>query len=85
VGETELPTAGPEHRLRWDLSDLHAALNEARQRRGLTWAKLAKELDCTAARLTGLRGATFTDMELAIRVTQWLEKPAAAYIRPAQW
>jgi hypothetical protein len=85
VGDTELPAAGPEHRLRWNLSDLHAALNEARQRRILTWAKLAEELDCAPARLTGLRTATLADMELVIRATQWLGKPAAAFIRPARW
>jgi len=85
VGEAQLPTAGPEHRLRWNLSELHAALNDARQLRKLTWAELAEELDCTVSRLTGLRTATFADMELVMRVTQWLERPAAAFIHPARW
>ena len=85
VGDARLPIAGPEHRLRWNLSELHAALNDARQLRKLTWAKLAAGLDCTASRLTGLRTATFADMELVMRVTQWLERPAAAFIHPARW
>ena len=85
VGDEQLPTAGPQHRLRWDLSDLHTALNDERQQRKLTWTRLAEQLDCTASRLTGLQKATFADMELVMRVTQWLRRPAAAFIRPAQW
>jgi hypothetical protein len=85
VGDAPLPTAGPEHRLRWKLSELHAALNDERQLRKLTWAKLAEELDCTASRLTGLRTATFADLALVMQVTQWLGRPAAAFIGPARW
>jgi hypothetical protein len=85
VGEVRLPEAGPDTRLRWDLNQLHAALNEKRQVRGLTWAELAQELDCTPSRLTNLRTARFADMELAMRITQWLGQPAAAFIHPARW
>jgi hypothetical protein len=85
VGEAQLPTAGSGHRLRWSLRTVHAALNEARQRRKLTWAQLAEELDCSQSRLTGLRRATFADMELVMRVTQWIGRPAADFIRPARW
>jgi transcriptional regulator with XRE-family HTH domain len=67
------------------LNELHAALNEQRQRRGLTWAELARELDCTPSRLTNLRTARLADMDLAMRITQWLRRPAAAFIHPAQW
>jgi hypothetical protein len=85
VGDTRLPQVGPDSRLRWDLSELHAALNDQRQREDLTWAKLADELGCTPSRLTNLRTARLADMELAMRVTQWLSRPAAAFIHPAQW
>ena len=85
VGETRLPDAGIESRLRWDLSEVHAALNERRQERGLTWAQLGQELDCTPSRLTNLRTARLADMDLAMRVTQWLGRPAAAFIHPARW
>ena len=43
VGDTALPKAGADKRLRWDLSQLHAALNERRQQAGLTWTELAGE------------------------------------------
>jgi hypothetical protein len=85
VGDVSLPDAGPDCRLRWDLNQLHAALNAQRQDRKLTWAALAQELDCTPARLTNLRTARLADMDLAMRITQWLGQPAAAFIHPAQW
>lgn len=85
VGDVRLPDADADSRLRWDLHQLHTALNERRGQRGLTWAELAEELDCTPARLTNLRTATLADMDLAMRITQWLGRPAAAFIHPAQW
>jgi hypothetical protein len=80
-----VPRAGPDHRLRWDLNQLYTALNDQGQERGLTWAVLAMELDCTPSRLTNLPTACRADMGLAMRVTQWLGRPAAAFIHPARW
>jgi hypothetical protein len=85
VGDVTLPEAGSDSRLRWNLSELYAVLNQQRRERNLTWAELAQELGCTASRLTNLRKARLADMDLAMRVTQWLSKPAAAFIHPAQW
>ena len=85
VGVVSLPPAGPDSRLRFDLNRLHTAVNERRQQLGLTWAELARELDCTPARLTNLRTARLADMDLTMRVTQWLGRPAADFIHPAQW
>ncbi len=85
VGDVALPEAGADSRLRWDLTQTHTALDDERRGRGLTWAELAHELNCTPSRLTNLRTARFADMDLAMRITQWLGQPAAAFIHPAQW
>jgi hypothetical protein len=85
VGDTRLPEPGPDSRLRWDLMELHVALNTQRQRRDLAWIDLARTLGCTASRLTNLRTARQADMGLVMRVTQWLERPAAEFIHAAQW
>lgn len=85
LGDVRLPEAAADSRLRWDLNQLHAVLNARRQEHGLTWAALAAELGCTPSRLTNLRTARLTDMDLAMRVTQWLGQPAAAFVHPAQW
>jgi hypothetical protein len=85
VGDVQLPEAGPDSRLRWDLEQLHASLDEHRCERKLTWAGLADELDCTPSRLTNLRTARLADMDLTMRITQWLGKPAASFVHPAQW
>lgn len=85
VGDTQLPAAGPDRRLRWDLSEVHAALNQQRQDHQLTWAQLAEIIGCTPNRITNLRTARLADMGLTMRVTQWLGKPAAQFIQPARW
>jgi hypothetical protein len=85
VGDVRLPQAGTDSRLRWDLNQLHSVLNDQRRKQKLTWADLAEKLDCTPARLTNLRTARLADMDLAMRITQWLRQPAAAFIHPAQW
>ncbi len=85
VGDTRLPEAGPNVRLRWNLPRLHQAINERRQDQGLTWTALATELDCTSSRLTNLRTARMADMNLVMRLVQWLRRPAAAFIEPARW
>lgn len=85
VGDTRLPEAGPESRLRWDLHQLHAALDDHRREAGLTWASLALEFGCTPARLTNLRTARLADMGLVLRITQSLRRAAADFIHPAAW
>jgi hypothetical protein len=83
VGEARLPDPGADSRLRWDLAQLHTALNEERQRQRLTWAGLAEQIGCSPSRLTNLRTARIADLALVMRVTQWLRRPAAEFIHPA--
>jgi hypothetical protein len=85
VGDATLPEPGPDSRLRWDLPQVHLALNERRTDLRLTWSALADQLECTPSRLTNLRTARLADMALTMRVTQWLALPAAAFIHPARW
>ena len=85
VGDTTLPDAGPDRRLRFDLPSLYAALNQERRARGHTWAGLADVLACTPARLTNLRTARLADMGLTVSVTQWLTRPAADFVHTTRW
>ncbi|GGL37998.1 hypothetical protein H9L10_12420 [Phycicoccus endophyticus] len=85
VGDTDLPKTDADHRLRFDLAALHAALNDARRERDLTWAGLAEVVGCSPARLTNLKAARLADIDLVVRLTQWLGRPAAAFVRPATW
>lgn len=81
-----LPVAGPDRRLRWSLKLLHAAMDEKRREDGLTWSGLAAILRCTPNQLTSLRTAKFaTGMELAMRIVQWLGRPAADFVYAATW
>jgi len=81
-----LPPAGPDRRLRWSLKLLWSATDEKRRQQGLTWRQLADLLGCTPSQLTGLRAARFaTGMDLAMRIVQWIGRPAADFVYPARW
>lgn len=85
VGDTALPDAGSDKRLRWNLAELHADLDTRRTQLGLTWTALGGIIGCTPNRLTNLRTARLADMGLAMRLTQWLGAPAARFIHPTEW
>jgi hypothetical protein len=81
-----LPPAGTDRRLRWDLLLLYDSINTRRQELKVTWPQLAGVIRCTPNQLTGIRTAKFAiGMKLAMRIVQWLERPAADFIYPAKW
>ncbi|HKW10330.1 MAG TPA: hypothetical protein VJO33_08115, partial [Gemmatimonadaceae bacterium] len=85
-GNTALPSVGPDRRLRWNLAALYDALDARRRERELTWRALARELRCTDHQLTGIKTARYAiGMTLAMRIVQWLERPAADFIYAAKW
>jgi len=81
-----LPPADEGQRLRWSLRKLYDALDSARRSRGASWQQAADRLHCTPSQLIGLRTAKFaTGMELAMRITQALRRPAADFVYAANW
>jgi hypothetical protein len=81
-----LHVPGPDRRLRWNLSALYGAMNERRRDKRLTWKSLADLLGCTQSQLTGIKTARFAiGMRLAMRITQWLARPAAEFVYAARW
>jgi len=81
-----LPACGPDRRPRWSLETLHAGLNEARTSRRVTWTQTAQDLGCQPGQLTGLKTARYaTGMGLAMRITQWVGRPAADFMYLARW
>jgi transcriptional regulator with XRE-family HTH domain len=83
---TVLPVAGPDKRLRWDLQKLYNALDAPRHEKGLSWPQLALELQCTPSQLSGIKRARFAiSMVLAMRIVQWLDRPARDFVYAASW
>jgi hypothetical protein len=81
-----LPAVGRDERLRWDLAALAETLDARRRERRLTWKALATELGCTEHQVHGLRNVRFAiGMRLAMRIVQWLQQAAAAFIYAARW
>ena len=75
-----LPQPPPDRRLRWDVPALHAALNEKRQERGMTWKQIADEIGgFTPAMLTGLAKARHIGFPRVMRLVIWLDRPAASF------
>jgi hypothetical protein len=85
VGDASLPSAGPDKRLRWDLSELYAAVDSRRRELELTWVALGEQIGCTPSRLTNLRTARLADLGLVMQLTQWLHQPAARFIHPSDF
>jgi hypothetical protein len=82
----QLPSVGPDRTLRWNLAALYEALNAKRIEQALTWKELAPRLYASEHQLTGIRTARYAiGMKLAMRIVQWLEQPASAFIYPAEW
>jgi hypothetical protein len=81
-----LPIAGPDRRLRWNLGALYDAMNARRLDDRLTWQSLADLLGCTQSQLRGIKKARFAiGMRLAMRITQWLARPATEFTYAARW
>jgi hypothetical protein len=78
---TQLPRTPPDRHLRWDAPALYAALRDKRQEQALTWKQVAEQVGgCTPAMLTGLATARHLSMVQAMRITAWLDRPAADFV-----
>ncbi len=83
---TPVHLIGTDRRPRWHLRRLYNAMNVHRQEQRMTWTEVAQTLGCTPNQLTGLQKARYaTNMKLAMRIVQWLGRPAAEFIYDARW
>lgn len=86
VRAAPLPESGPDTRPRWDIHALGNALDAERRKRGLTWVQLAKDIGCAPNQISTLTKRRYgIGMQLAMRITRWLERPAADFIVAATW
>lgn len=67
----------------FDAAALYAALDSKRHAEGLSWAGAAAAIWDMAPALKTARFAT--GMALAMRITQWVDRPAADFIYRARW
>ncbi|MGC1784792.1 MAG: hypothetical protein WA708_19920 [Acidobacteriaceae bacterium] len=81
--EEELPRGAPDRILRFDTRALHAALDQERKRRGMTWQQVARELPgFTQTMLKNLASGPLIGFPRVMWITQWLGSPAARFVRP---
>ncbi|WP_220093508.1 hypothetical protein [Flexivirga caeni] len=86
VTDIRLPAADAAHRLRWDVRGMGATLDDRRREDDLTWPGLARHIGCQPGQLSGLRTARYaTNIDLAMRVVQWLGVASTAFIYCGTW
>jgi transcriptional regulator with XRE-family HTH domain len=71
----------PEESPAVDVKSLHAALDHAREERGLSWRQLAKELDVSASTLSRMVNGLKPDVSAFAAMTMWLRMPAESFYR----
>ncbi len=80
--ESLLPEAPPDHVLRLDTHALHLALQEERNRRGMTWSEVAAELPgFRPAMLTNLATGPLIGFPRVMLLTQWLNVPLSRFVK----
>jgi hypothetical protein len=77
-----LPGPGAGRVLRFDTRAIHAALDAQRLQRGMTWKQVAGELPgFTESTLTNLATGPLIGFPRVMMITQWLDRPAASFVR----
>jgi hypothetical protein len=80
--EEYLPHAGHDRILRFDTEAIYTALDGERRKRGLTWVELSRELPgFTPGMLSNLANGPLIGFPRVMFLTQWLGRPAAAFVR----
>lgn len=80
--DERLPEAGLDRILRFDTRAIYDALQEERLKRGLTWQQVAHELPgFTPSMLTNLASGPLIGFPRVMTLTQWLNRPAATFVR----
>ncbi|HLJ50847.1 MAG TPA: hypothetical protein VKU01_32775 [Bryobacteraceae bacterium] len=78
----KLPEVAPQQMLRFDTHKLHAALNERRIEKGITWQQVAKEIGgVSAGSLTYLSKGSRVGFPGVMRIVRWLGRPVAQFTR----
>jgi hypothetical protein len=85
AGGAPLPDIPHDEILRFDTKLIHAALDERRTQRGMSWSDVATEIrGVTAASLTRMSQGGRTMFPLVVRIAAWLERPVASLTRASR-
>lgn len=82
---SRLPEVPPSRVLRFDTRTLHAAVDEQRKARGLTWQQAADESRVSPSHLRTLASGGRTAFPYVTRLTRWLGKPAANFMHATRY
>jgi hypothetical protein len=83
VSGVQLPVLQPHQILRFDTRRLHAAIDERRRQRGLTWEQVARDMGgpIAASSLMHLSKGGRTGFPHVMWMVRWLGQPSTAFMR----
>jgi transcriptional regulator with XRE-family HTH domain len=67
--------------IRFDAAALYAALDAARQERGITWAQLAQQTGVSLATIKRARSGGRMEVDGVLALTAWLGRRVEAFTR----
>jgi hypothetical protein len=80
--DEKLPDVGVTQILRFDTQAIYAALDDERRRRNLTWKQLVAQLPgFTQSTVANLAEGPLIGFPRVMTLTQWLDCPAATFVR----
>jgi hypothetical protein len=80
--DEKLPDAGMTRILRFDTRAMYAVLDDERLRRNLTWKQLVAQLPgFTQSMVANLAEGPLIGFPRVMTITQWLDCPAATFVR----
>lgn len=85
AGTARLPDVPPRQVLRFDTKKLYAALDALRIERALSWTQVSGETGLSVSQLGHLAKGGRTAFPQVMRLVRWLERPAADFIRAADY
>ena len=67
--------------LYWSMEALAIAVDEEKEKQGLTWKQVAQALNCSPNQVNSLHKVRYgVSVHLAMRMTQWLKRPSTDFI-----
>lgn len=63
-----------------DVAALHKALDDERNRRGMTWAAVAREVHCSVASIQGMGTRGSIEADAVVLMLQWLRRHCADFV-----
>jgi transcriptional regulator with XRE-family HTH domain len=70
--------------IRFDARALHAALDEQRRARGMSWEQVAREIGVSASTMTRMKQGGRLEVDGMLAMVGWLGRTVESFTRPTE-